>query len=257
MKITLFRLIKVVILLTVLLPMSSESAPQLPLLTVTAGDSQQDYTVNLQILLLLTALSFLPGLLMATTSFTRVLIVLSILRQALGLQQIPPTRVLIAMALILTAFIMKPVFTSIWQNAIEPYLEERLSFRDAVEQGSLPLHQFMLRHTRKADLEQFMMLARESEPAAGNRPTIRPEEAPFTTLIPAFLSSEIKTGLQMGFMIFLPFLVIDLLVASILMALGMIMLSPLVISLPFKLLLFTLVDGWGMIMAGTVRSFSL
>lgn len=241
------------------LPLMAQAVQQLPLLSVSNGSSQQDYSVNLQILLLLTTLSFLPGLLMVTTSFTRVLIVLAILRQGLGLQQIPPTRVLIATALILTGFIMQPVFEQIWQQAVEPYLEERMQFREAIEVAGQPLHQFMLEQTRKADMEQFLVLSREI-PAIqdrGNRPNVRPEDMPFSVLMPAFLSSEIKTSLQMGFLILLPFLVIDLLVASILMALGMIMLSPMLISLPFKLLLFVLVDGWSLVVSGTIRSFYL
>ncbi|MGI2030076.1 flagellar type III secretion system pore protein FliP [Endozoicomonas acroporae] len=241
-----------------ILPAVSEASLQLPLLSVTSGDNQQDYTVNLQIFLILTALAFLPGLLMVTTSFTRVLIVLAILRQALGLQQTPPTRILIAAALILTAFIMKPVFNEIREQAVEPYLAERMPFREAIEVAGLPLHQFMLKQTRKVDMEQFLVLAGEISPVddSGGKPDVVPENIPFSVLMPAFLSSEIKTSLQMGLMILLPFLVIDLLVASILMALGMIMLSPMLISLPFKLLLFVLVDGWGLIMAGTIRSFS-
>ena len=241
------------------LPLMAQAVQQLPLLSVSNGSSQQDYSVNLQILLLLTTLSFLPGLLMVATSFTRVLIVLAILRQGLGLQQIPPTRVLIATALILTGFIMKPVFEQIWQQAVEPYLEERMQFRQAIEVAGQPLHQFMLGQTRKADMEQFLVLSREI-PAIqnrGNRPDVRSEDIPFSVLMPAFLSSEIKTSLQMGFLILLPFLVIDLLVASILMALGMIMLSPMLISLPFKLLLFVLVDGWSLVVSGTIRSFYL
>lgn len=244
--------------LLLVLSTASEASLQLPLLSVTSGDNQQDYTVNLQIFLILTALAFLPGLLMVTTSFTRVLIVLAILRQALGLQQIPPTRVLIALALILTAFIMKPVFNEIRKQAVEPYLEERMPFREAIEVAGLPLHQFMLKQTRKVDMEQFLVLSGEISPVndGDGEPDVVPENIPFSVLMPAFLSSEIKTSLQMGLMILLPFLVIDLLVASVLMALGMIMLSPMLISLPFKLLLFVLVDGWGLIMAGTIRSFS-
>ena len=166
---------------------------------------------------------------------------------------------LIATALILTGFIMQPVFEQIWQQAVEPYLEERMQFRQAIEVAGQPLHQFMLEQTRKADMEQFLVLSREI-PAIqdrGNRPNVRPEDMPFSVLMPAFLSSEIKTSLQMGFLILLPFLVIDLLVASILMALGMIMLSPMLISLPFKLLLFVLVDGWSLVVSGTIRSFYL
>uniref|UniRef100_UPI0021492789 hypothetical protein n=1 Tax=Endozoicomonas sp. ONNA2 TaxID=2828741 RepID=UPI0021492789 len=177
------------------LPAVSEASFQLPLLSVTSGDNQQDYTVNLQIFLLLTALAFLPGLLMVTTSFTRVLIVLAILRQGLGLQQIPPTRVLIAAALILTAFIMKPVFNEIRAQAIEPYLAEQMQFREAIEVAGFPLHQFMLKQTRKVDMEQFLVLSGEIPPVddSSSQPDVVLENIPFSVLMPAFLSSEIKT----------------------------------------------------------------
>lgn len=220
----------------------------LPLLTVTGGGTSQDYSVSLQILLILTALTFLPTAMMAMTSFTRILIVLAILRQALGLQQTPPTRLLIGLALILTLFIMRPVFEDIRTRAVEPYMNEELSFQDSVKEGLIPLHKFMLHQTRQADLEQFFILSGEHPPSPLS-------ETPLTTLIPAFLTSELKTAFQIGFMIFLPFLVIDLIIASVLMALGMMMLSPLIISLPFKLMLFVLVDGWGMIVGTLARSF--
>ena len=239
-------------LVLLLLANSTQAAATLPsaLLSVTTDGSTQDYSVNLQLLLLLTALTFLPALLMATTSFARILIVLAILKQAVGLQQVPPSRLLIGIALILTFFVMRPVLDEIWAQSVEPYMAETLSFRDAAKQAALPLHAFMRRQTRKNDLQQFMVMAGDSDQTAA-------EDVPLTTLIPAFLCSELKTGFQMGFLIFLPFLVIDLLVASILMALGMIMLSPLIISLPFKLMLFVLVDGWTLVIASTVRSFSI
>ncbi|WP_281647155.1 flagellar type III secretion system pore protein FliP [Parendozoicomonas sp. Alg238-R29] len=226
----------------------SFGAGSLPLLSITSGDATQDFSVSLQILFVLTALTFLPTALMAMTSFTRILIVLAILRQALGLQQTPPTRLLIGLALILTLFIMRPVFEDIRDHAVEPYLNDQLSFQDSVKEGVIPLHRFMLNQTRKADLEQFFVLSGEKPP--GNL-----SDTPLTTLVPAFLTSELKTAFQIGFMIFLPFLVIDLIIASILMALGMMMLSPLIISLPFKLMLFVLVDGWGMTIGSLARSF--
>lgn len=230
------------------LPAITSAAGNLPLLTVTGGGTSQDYSVNLQILLILTALTFLPTALMAMTSFTRILIVLAILRQALGLQQTPPTRLLIGLALILTLFIMQPVFEDIRTRAVEPYMNEELSFQASVKEGLIPLHTFMLHQTRQADLEQFFVLSGEKPPSSLS-------ETPLTTLVPAFLTSELKTAFQIGFMIFLPFLVIDLIIASVLMALGMMMLSPLIISLPFKLMLFVLVDGWGMIVGTLARSF--
>ena len=230
------------------LPALNSAASNLPLLTVTGGGATQDYSVSLQILLILTALTFLPTALMTMTSFTRILIVLAILRQALGLQQTPPTRLLIGLALILTLFIMHPVFEDIRARAVEPYMNEELSFLDSVKEGLIPLHKFMLHQTRQADLEQFFVLSGEQPPSSLS-------ETPLTTLIPAFLTSELKTAFQIGFMVFLPFLVIDLIIASVLMALGMMMLSPLIISLPFKLMLFVLVDGWGMIVGTLARSF--
>ncbi|MCL6269536.1 flagellar type III secretion system pore protein FliP [Sansalvadorimonas sp. 2012CJ34-2] len=221
---------------------------QIPFLTVSSGGATQDYSISLQILLLLTALTFLPTALMAMTSFTRILIVLAILRQALGLQQTPPTRLLIGLALILTLFIMRPIFEEIRTKAVEPYLNEQIAFQDAARETIAPLHRFMLSQTRKTDLEQFFVLSGEPQPQSQ-------ADIPITTLMPAFLTSELKTAFQIGFMIFLPFLVIDLIIASILMALGMMMLSPLIISLPFKLMLFVLVDGWGMTVGSLARSF--
>ncbi len=224
------------------------AAPQLPLLSVSSGDTTQDYSVSLQILLILTALTFLPTAIMIMTSFTRVLIVLAILRQALGLQQTPPTRLLIGLSFILTLFIMRPTFDEIYEKAAKPYIDEQINIQQAATQAVIPLHRFMRHQTRKTDLEQFFVLSGQQQPPSQ-------ADIPLTTLIPAFLTSELKTAFQIGFMIFLPFLVIDLIIASILMALGMMMLSPLIISLPFKLMLFVLVDGWAMTVGSLVRSF--
>jgi len=215
---------------------------------VTGVDGVRDYSVPVQIFLVLTALTFLPIAFMVTTGFTRILIVLAILRQALGLQQTPPTRLLIGLAFMLTLFVMRPVFEEIRTGALSPWLEEKTTMAQAAQAALVPLHRFMRHQTRQADLEQFYRLSGDSPPPSQT-------EIPLSTLVPAFLASELKTAFQIGFMLFLPFLAIDLIIASILMALGMMMLSPLVISLPFKLMLFVLVDGWGMTVGSLARSF--
>ena len=211
------------------------------------GESQK-YSVTLQVLLLMTALSFLPAALLMLTSFTRIIIVLAILRQAMGLQQTPPTRVLIGIALALTLLIMTPIFEAIFNDAITPYLDEELGLLDTLKVASIPIREFMLANTRETDLAQFLNIANMDAPET-------PEEISFSVLIPAFVTSELKTAFQIGFILYLPFLVIDLVVASVLMAMGMIMLSPQMISLPFKLMLFVLVDGWALTMGTLAGSF--
>ncbi|ODS45200.1 MAG: flagellar biosynthetic protein FliP, partial [Pseudomonas sp. BDAL1] len=206
------------------------------------------YSVSLQILLIMTALSFIPAFVMLMTSFTRIIIVFSILRQALGLQQTPSNQILTGMALFLTMFIMAPVFDRVNQDALQPYLAEKLSAQDAVAKAQVPIKDFMLAQTRTSDLELFMRLSKRTD-----IPT--PDAAPLTILVPAFVISELKTAFQIGFMIFIPFLIIDLVVASVLMAMGMMMLSPLIISLPFKIMLFVLVDGWALIVGTLAGSF--
>ena len=222
---------------------------QIPALTMTSGaNGQQEYSVNLQILLIMTALSFIPAFVMLMTSFTRIIIVFSILRQALGLQQTPSNQLLTGMALFLTMFIMAPVFEKVNQQALQPYLSEQLSAQDAVARAEGPIKDFMLAQTRRSDLELFMRLSKRTDiPSA--------DQAPLTILVPAFVTSELKTAFQIGFMIFIPFLIIDLVVASVLMAMGMMMLSPLIISLPFKIMLFVLVDGWALIIGTLAGSF--
>jgi flagellar biosynthetic protein FliP len=222
---------------------------QIPALTMTSGaNGQQEYSVNLQILLIMTALSFIPAFVMLMTSFTRIIIVFSILRQALGLQQTPSNQLLTGMALFLTMFIMAPVFEKVNQQALQPYLSEQLSAQDAVARAEGPIKDFMLAQTRQSDLELFMRLSKRIDiPSA--------DQAPLTILVPAFVTSELKTAFQIGFMIFIPFLIIDLVVASVLMAMGMMMLSPLIISLPFKIMLFVLVDGWALIIGTLAGSF--
>ncbi|MFT5084009.1 MAG: flagellar biosynthetic protein FliP [Lentisphaeria bacterium] len=223
----------------------------LPAITVkTNSDGSQDYTITLQILMAMTALSFLPAILMMMTSFTRIIIVFSILRQAMGLQQSPSNQILIGLALFLTFFIMSPVLDSVNENALQPYIEEQISAQEALEQTKRPFHAFMLSNTREADIDLFFKI--------GNLAQVEtPQNIPFKVLLPAFVTSELKTAFQIGFMIFIPFLVIDIVVASVLMAMGMMMLSPLIISLPFKIMLFVLVDGWSLIIGTLAASYGI
>ena len=197
---------------------------------------------------IMTALSFIPAAVILMTSFTRIIIVFSILRQALGLQQTPSNQILTGMALFLTMFIMAPVFDRVNNDALQPYLAEKLTAQQAVEKAQVPIKDFMLAQTRTSDLELFMRLSKRTDIAT-------PDQAPLTILVPAFVTSELKTAFQIGFMIFIPFLIIDLVVASVLMAMGMMMLSPLIISLPFKIMLFVLVDGWALIIGTLASSF--
>ncbi|MCE0870660.1 flagellar type III secretion system pore protein FliP [Pseudomonas alloputida] len=211
-------------------------------------DGQQEYSVSLQILLIMTALSFIPAFVILMTSFTRIIIVFSILRQALGLQQTPSNQLLTGMALFLTMFIMAPVFDRVNQDALQPYLKEQMTAQQAIDKAQEPLKDFMLAQTRQSDLDLFMRLSKRTDIAG-------PDQVPLTILVPAFVTSELKTAFQIGFMIFIPFLIIDMVVASVLMAMGMMMLSPLIISLPFKIMLFVLVDGWALIMGTLASSF--
>ncbi len=225
--------------------------PGLPALTVSTNpDGTQDYTVSLQILGIMTVLTLLPSLLMMMTSFTRIIIVFSILRQALGLQQSPSNQILVGLALFLTMFIMTPVFNAVNENALQPYINEQISSREAITRTAEPFHKFMLAQTRESDLHLFMQISDNTDIAT-------PEDVPFTILVPAFVTSELKTAFQIGFILFIPFLVIDIVVASVLMAMGMMMLSPLIISLPFKIMLFVLVDGWAMVIGTLASSFAV
>ncbi|WP_177447933.1 flagellar type III secretion system pore protein FliP [Pseudomonas sp. Irchel s3f19] len=221
----------------------------IPAITLSNGaDGQQEYSVSLQILLIMTALSFIPAFVILMTSFTRIIIVFSILRQALGLQQTPSNQILTGMALFLTMFIMAPVFDRVNQDALQPYLKEQMTAQQAIDKAQGPLKDFMLAQTRQSDLDLFMRLSKRADIAG-------PDQVPLTILVPAFVTSELKTAFQIGFMIFIPFLIIDMVVASVLMAMGMMMLSPLIISLPFKIMLFVLVDGWALIMGTLASSF--
>ena len=202
----------------------------------------------IQLVVLLTVISLAPSILVMTTSFMRIVIVLSFLRSALGLQQTPPNQVLISLALFLTVFIMAPAFEKSYNDGVRPLLEEKITEEKALELIGAPFHEFMLRHVRQKDLELFVSMSPDLKIEA-------PEGTPYRVLVPAFMISELKTAFQIGFMLYLPFLIIDMVVASVLMAMGMMMLPPVVISLPFKLLLFVLVDGWELVVGSLVKSF--
>jgi flagellar biosynthetic protein FliP len=225
------------------------AAQGLTALTVTpAANGGETYTVTIQILALMTVLSLLPAALIMTTSFTRIIIVLSILRQAIGTAQTPSNQILLGLALFLTFFIMAPVFESAYTAGVQPYLDEQMSSEVAFEKASEPFYHFMLNQTRETDLAMFADIA-----GLGKLdPNVR---VPFSLLLPSFVTSELKTAFQIGFLIFIPFLVIDIVVASVLMSMGMMMLSPMIISLPFKLMLFVLIDGWSLIMGTMASSF--
>lgn len=225
------------------------AADSLEAITVTtAKDGSQIYSLSIRTLALMTVLTLLPAALMMMTSFTRIIIVLSILRQALGLMQAPSSQTLIGLALFLTFFIMAPVFEKINTEAVQPYLNNEYSFQKAAELGSKPLRTFMLGQTRETDISLFVKIS-------GDKEYEKMADIPFTVLVPAFVTSELKTAFQIGFLLFIPFLIIDLVVASVLMSMGMVMLSPMIISLPFKIMLFVLVDGWNIVMGTLASSF--
>ena len=239
-----------VVLLSLAAPLVFAADPlSMPAITMSTNPAgQQEYSVSLQILLIMTALTFIPAFVMLMTSFTRIIIVFSILRQALGLQQTPSNQILTGMALFLTMFIMAPVFDQVNRDALQPYMNEQMTAPEAIAKAEVPVKNFMLAQTRSSDLELFIRLSKRTDIAT-------PEAAPLNILVPAFVTSELKTAFQIGFMIFIPFLIIDLVVASILMAMGMMMLSPLIISLPFKIMLFVLIDGWALIIGTLASSF--
>lgn len=215
------------------------------------GHGAQKYSVNLQLIALMTALTLLPAVILMMTSFTRIIIVLSILRQALGMPQTPSNQIIIGLSLFLTMFIMAPVYNDVHENAIKPYSENKITQGEAFKKAAVPVKQFMYNQTRTEDLDLFLEISNsqiESKDA---------EHVPLSILISAFVTSELKTAFQIGFIIFIPFLIIDLVVASVLMSMGMMMLSPLIISLPFKIMLFVLVDGWNLILGTLASSFAM
>jgi flagellar biosynthetic protein FliP len=222
----------------------------LPSLSLSFAQSQKpsDLVSVLRIVLMLTVLTLAPAILIMMTSFTRIVVVLSFLRQALGTQQLPPNQLIIGLSLFLSFFVMAPTWNAISTNAVKPYLDEKINQEMAYERAEAPLREFMFKQVREKDLELFLSLSKEAKPK-------NKDEVPTYILVPAFVISELKTAFQIGFMLYLPFLVLDMVVASVLMAMGMMMLPPIVISLPFKLLLFVLVDGWQLVVGSLVRSF--
>jgi flagellar biosynthetic protein FliP len=223
-------------------------AQGLPMVNVTGGKNGQQYSLTLQLLALMTTLSLLPSMLLMMTSFVRIIIVLSLVRQALGTGQTPPNTVLVGLALFLTLFIMSPVFEDIYNNALSPYMNGNMPFEKALGIAEKPIREFMMLQTREDDINMFMQIAQKKE-------VVSADDVPFTTLMPAFITSELKSAFTIGFMIYIPFVVIDLIVASVLMSMGMMMLSPMIISMPFKLMLFVLVDGWTLLMGSLASSF--
>lgn len=239
-------------LLALLMFAFAREAPAAPLpavdLSIRPADSPDQVVDSVKLLVLLTLLSLAPAFLVMMTSFTRIIIVLSLLRTALGVHQAPANQIVIGLALFLTVFIMAPVYREINDNSIQPYLQNQISQEEAQERGVKPLRDFMLRQTREKDLGLFISLAKMEKPE-------KPEDVPLHVVIPSFIISELKTAFEIGFLLFVPFLVIDMVVASILMSMGMFMLPPVMISLPFKILLFVMVDGWYLVVKSLVESF--
>jgi len=236
-------------LLALLLPaISNAAAPGIPALVVEGAPGAQSYSLTLQLLLLMTAVTLLPSILLMMTAFTRIVIVLAILRQAIGAGQAPPNQVLIGLSLFLTLFVMSPVVDRINVDAVQPYMAGTIETTEAMTRAIGPLKTFMLQQTRESDIATFVRIT-------GGEGFDSPEDVPLSILVPAFATSELKTAFQIGFLIFIPFVIIDLVVASVLMSMGMMMLSPVLISLPFKIMLFVLVDGWALVMGTLAASF--
>jgi len=240
---------RLLLLLGCCMPVLVSAEPGFAALKVVPGaDGSQTYSVTIQVLMFMTALSLLPAALMMMTSFTRIVIVLAILRQALGTQQSPSNQVIIGLSLFLSLFIMMPVFDQVYDEALGPYLEEKIEIQEAVQRAVIPFRGFMLEQTRDDDLTLFADISNAEAFETA-------DDVPFTLLMPAFVTSELKTAFQIGFLILIPFLVIDLVIATLLMSMGMMMLSPMIISLPFKIMLFVLIDGWSLIMGTLAASF--
>ncbi len=248
MRSILLRLVPLLLLFAWPLDAAFAAAGLQALTVTTASNGEQTYSLSIQALFLMTALTFLPAAMMMMTSFTRIIIVLAILRQAIGLMQAPSSQILIGLSLFLTFFIMAPVFTQINTRALQPYLNEKMSMQDAALSAAVPLREFMFNQTRESDIKMFGEMA-------GYDVFQSKDDVPFTVLVPSFVTSELKTAFQIGFLLFIPFLIIDLVVASVLMSMGMMMLSPMIISLPFKVMLFVMVDGWNIVMGTLASSF--
>ena len=238
------------IILMLLVPVLADAAATgIPAVTVTTNPGGgQTYSLTLQILILMTVLTLLPAIMLMMTAFTRIVIVLAILRQAIGAGQTPPNQVLVGLALFLTLFVMGPVVEKINTEAAQPYLAGTIETTVALERAVIPLKSFMLAQTRESDIATFVRIA-------GGKGFDKPEDVPLNILVPAFVTSELKTAFQIGFLLFIPFVIIDLVVASVFMSMGMMMLSPVLISLPFKIMLFVLIDGWSLVMGTLAQSF--
>ena len=242
---------RLAVLLAAVLPVLAAAAPApsgLPIV-VGQGSGGSSYSVPVQTLLILTTLSFLPAMLMMMTGFTRIVIVLSLLRQALGTQSSPPNQVIVGLSMFLTLFVMGPTLDRVYAEAYKPYAATEITFEEAAARAEVPVRQFMLKQTRQSDMALFMRLGRIDA-------AVKAEQVPLRVLVPAFVTSELKSAFQIGFLIFIPFLVIDMVVASVLMSMGMMMMSPVMVSLPFKLMLFVLVDGWHLMLGSLVASFA-
>jgi flagellar biosynthetic protein FliP len=228
----------------------AQAAPTGPGLPLVIGQGPQgaSYSVPIQTLLFFTALSFLPAVVLLMTAFTRIVIVLSLLRQALGTQAAPPNQVIVGLSLFLTFFVMSPTLDRVYQEAYQPYAAGQIGFEQALARGEVPMREFMLKQTRQSDLQLFAKLAKVD-------PSVPTAQVPFRVLVPAFVTSELKSAFQIAFLIFIPFLIIDMIVASVLMSLGMVMLSPVLVALPFKLMLFVLADGWNLLLGSLAASF--
>lgn len=237
--------------LLLLMLMTTDAAAQsvIPILSAVQGqEGETEYSVTLQLLGLMTVLTLLPSILLMMTSFTRIIIVLGLLRQAMGTASTPPNQILLGIALFLTIFIMAPVFTQVYDDAIAPYSNNEIGLEAAIDAAQIPMKDFMLRQTRGKDLQTFVSISNEADIA-------EPMDTPLTVLIPAFITSELKSAFTIGFMLYIPFIIIDMVVGSVLMSMGMMMLSPMIISLPFKLLLFVMVDGWMLLMTSLTGSY--
>ena len=248
MKPSIRKLRNVFVLLTLVLP-AWVHAQGLPAFTSTpAPGGATEYSLSLQTLLFMTVLVFLPAMLLMMTAFTRIVIVLSLLKQALGTTTVPPSQVIIGLSLFLTFFVMSPVLGKVNDVALKPLMDNKISMAQALDAGAAPMKTFMLSQTRGDDLALFVKLS-------GHKPLATPADTPMTLLIPAFVTSELKTAFQIGFMVFIPFLIIDMVVAAVLMSMGMMMLSPVTVSFPLKLMLFVLVNGWELVIGSLVQSF--
>jgi flagellar biosynthesis protein FliP len=236
------------VVLALLPQLAAAAAPGIPAVTIQGAPGAQSYSLTLQLLILMTAVTLLPSILLMMTAFTRIVIVLAILRQAIGAGQAPPNQVLVGLSLFLTFFVMAPVVDRINVDAVQPYMAGTIETTTALQRASVPLKQFMLQQTRESDIATFVRIS-------GGQGFEKPEDVPLSILVPAFATSELKTAFQIGFLIFIPFVIIDLVVASVLMSMGMMMLSPVLISLPFKIMLFVLIDGWALVMGTLASSF--